>query len=149
MTFGVIRSFNKVKSVNLLLLLLIIISSGCASWMGFPTYYDPTTYKNLTDLKPDVLMLYDSFAKESLDEKRIERLNLKLAQVYEYEKGKGDKNKETYLQVEMIRDMYERHIEDRLENGIWSAIHLDNQKENIADAFDIAIRTESQKNKND
>ena len=49
----------------------------------------------------------------------------------------------------MIEEMFDRHVKDRITNGVWSETHLDNQKENIAEAFDIAIRTESLKNKND
>ena len=149
MTYRENRFYFLIKYFNLILLVLIIHLSGCANWMGFPEYFDPTTYKNLTDLKPEVMMLYDTFTKETLGDKRIERIRLKLAQIYEYEKGKGDKNKETYTQIKMINSMFKRHIEDRIENGVWSNIHLKNQKENIGEAFDIAIRTESQKNKND
>ena len=75
-------------------------------------------------------------------------LTLKLAQIYEYERGKGEKNKETFLQIRMIEEMFKRHINDRMKNGLWSDSHLNNQKENIAEAFDIAIRTENLKNKN-
>ncbi len=141
--------YSLVKYFYFSLLILMILAAGCASWMGFPTYYDVTTYKNLTDLKPEVMMLYDSFTRESLDDKKIERIKLKFAQIYEYEKGKGEKNIETFTQVKMISEMFERHLLDRTQNGIWSKIHLENQKENIAEAFDIAIKTESKKNKND
>jgi hypothetical protein len=123
--------------------------NGCANWMGFPTYYDATTYKNLTDLKPEVMMLYDTFLKETVNEDKIGRINLKFAQIYEYEKGKGEKNRETYVQIGLIKEIFNRHVKDRHDNGIWSNTHLENQKENIAEAFDIAIRTENQKNKNE
>jgi hypothetical protein len=116
--------------------------------MGFPTYYDATTYKNLTDLKPEVMMLYDSFSMEKIDSIKIDKITLKFAQIYEYEKGKGEKNKETYVQIRMIDEMFKRHLKDRIDSGSWSHTHLENQKENIAEAFDIAIRTESLKNKN-
>jgi hypothetical protein len=149
MTYRGNRSCFLIKYINLIFLVLMIYLSGCATWMGFPAYFDPTTYKNLTDLKPEIMMLYDTFTKETPDEKKIEKIHLKLAQIYEYEKGKGDKNRETYTQIKMIAGMFENHIDDRIENGTWSKTHLENQKENIGEAFDIAIRTESQKNKND
>ena len=149
MTYREKRSYSLIKYFNLTLLVLMIHLSGCANWIGFPEYFDPTTYKNLTDLKPEVMMLYDTFTKETPDDKKLEKIRLKLAQIYEYEKGKGDKNRETYTQIKMIDDMFERHIKNRIENGAWSKTHLENQKENIGEAFDIAIHTESLKNKND
>ena len=69
--------------------------------------------------------------------------------MYEYEKGKGGKNKETYEQIRIIQNMFERHVNDRLNSGTWSKINLDNLKKNIVDAFDIAIKTERLKNKNE
>ena len=68
--------------------------------------------------------------------------------MYEYEKGKGEKNTETIEQMKIIKEMFERHVTDRLEKGIWTNAHMMNNVENITDAFDIAIATESLKNKN-
>jgi len=45
--------------------------------------------------------------------------------------------------------MFERHVSDRLTTGRWTTTHLNNQKQNIAEAFDIAIKTERLKNKNE
>jgi hypothetical protein len=112
-------------------------------------YYDPTTYKNLTDLKPKVSSLYDSFTEVNIDRKAIGGVRLELAQMYEYVKGKGESNRETTKQITIIRDMFERHVQDRLKNGKWSEIDLENMTENIEEAFDIAIRTERLKNKNE
>jgi hypothetical protein len=129
-------------------LCLLIYLSACAQWFGFPAYYDSTTYKQLTDLKPRVLMLYDKFSGEIKDQSKIEQIRLKFAQIYEYEKGKGLKNVETYSQIDLIRNMFEGQVRDRMQNGIWSEAHLHNQKVNISEAFDIAIQTEKLKNKN-
>jgi hypothetical protein len=127
--------------------LLLFLLSGCAHF-GFPTYYDPTTYKTLTDLKPEVGMLYNTF-KGPGDPKAIDAVRLKLAQTYEYEKGKGAQNAETTEQIEIISEMFEDHVRDRVKNGQWSEAHLENQKALIAKAFDIAIKTERLKNKNE
>jgi len=132
-----------------LLLCFALTQSSCASFLGFPSYYDATTFKSLTDLKAEILFLHDTFATDSLDEAEIMAIRLKLAQVYEYEKGKGEKNKETREQLEIIQQMFGRHIGDRVKNGKWSAVHLANQKTNLAEAFDIAISTERLKNKNE
>lgn len=131
------------------ILLLWLILSGCAHQLGFVTYYDPVTYKNLTDLKPEILTLYDSFAADSLNSSQIAGLRLKLAQMYEYEYGKGRRNAETSEQIKIIQNLFEKHVDDRMKNGKWSATHLGNQKQNLAEAFDIAIQTERIKNKNE
>lgn len=127
--------------------LIFLLCLGCSS--AFLYYYDPTTYKNLTDLKPEVTALYESFIEEEIDKKAIAAVRLELAQVFEYENGKGETNHETAQQIELIRKMFEEHVQDRLKNGTWSEANLQNRKENIEDAFDIAISAERLKNKNE
>jgi len=143
------RSYVRVVHLLLIAIQISILITGCAQWFGFPAYFDATTYKNLTDLKPQIQMLYDTFTQNEIDEKRIESIRLKLAQMYEYEKGKGERNKETMLQIGIIQNMFERHIGDRIESGTWTELHAGNLKENISEAFDIAISTENLKNKNE
>lgn len=117
------------------------------------TYYDPTTYKNLTDLKPEVMMIYESFGSDNIDSLPtadwVRSIRLRLAQMYEYERGKGPKNKETIEQIDKIRKMFDRHLEERLKEGKWNEEHLLNKQENISEAFDIAIQTERLKNRNE
>ena len=49
-----IRSiFPSARLVQIVILTSIFIA-GCAQWFGFPAYFDATSYKNLTDLKPQV-----------------------------------------------------------------------------------------------
>lgn len=126
---------------------LFLCLSGCAHW--FISYYDPTTYKNLTDVKPEVMALYDTLAEDTVRADNIAAIRLKLAQIYEYENGKGPRNFETATQIRIIREMFERHINDRMDKGKWSQPHLNNQKQNMAEAFDIAIQSERLKNKNE
>ncbi len=128
------------------ILMILLLFVRC---MSFISYYDPTTYKNLTELKPEVIFLYETFTTDSVDLERIAQIRLRLAQVYEYEKGKGLKNKETYEQIEIIQNMFERHVEDRLKKGKWTKEHFRNLKINIEEAFDITIQTERLKNKNE
>ena len=135
---------KKFTQLNLILLLFYLL--GC-SYLGFTTYYDITTYKNLTDLKPEVIALYETFTQESVDSERITDTRLKFAQIYEYEKGKGVRNRETYSQIKIIQEMFERHVEDRMKGKKWNEAHSNNMKQNIAEAFDIAIKTEARKNK--
>jgi len=149
--------FRSRKLKNYLLQKLIVVSLlflslyflGCAYLSGRVTYYDPITYKSLTDLKPEVIALYDTFTGDSIDTSKIAAVRLKLAQMFEYENGKGAKNIETTKQVKIIQEMFERHVEDRIKNGKWNETHLNNQKQNITEAFDMAIQTERLKNKNE
>lgn len=128
---------------------LLVSLFGCAHFSPSIAYYDPTTYKNLTDLKPEVQDLYDSFTRDPLDKKELATVRLKLAQMYEYEHGKGDKNADTYKQIDKIKIMYQRQTSDRLKNGKWNQDYTDDQKDLIATAFNIAIETENLKNKNE
>jgi len=130
-------------------LLLLCLALAQASCGVFPAYYDATTYKNLTDLKAEALFLYDTFTSDPIDDTKIASVRLKLAQAYEYEKGKGANNTETRQQLEIIQQMFGRHVNNRLTHGKWTAAHLANQKTNLEEAFDIAIATERLKNKNE
>lgn len=127
------------------ILIAFVVVARCTSLVS---YYDPTTYTNLTHLKPEVVFLYETFTHDTVDTTKIREIRLRLAQVYEYEKGKGAKNQETYEQIELIQGMFERHVADRMENGTWSQEHMENKKTNIEEAFDIAIETEWLKNRN-
>lgn len=134
---------------GILLLPILFTMISCAQWLGLPAYYDPTTYKNLTDLKPEVAMLYETFTSAQVDSQQVNKIRLKLAQIYEYEKGKGADNQETTQQIQIIREMFMRHVEDRLHNGRWSSVHFENILQNMDQAFDLAIQTERLKNKNE
>jgi len=131
------------------IMVLALLVAGCAGLFSGLTYYDPATYKHLTDLKPEVLRLYDTFAGDSLDMARLEAIRLRLDQIYEYEHGKGEKNVEAAQQVKIIHDMFDRHVADRTGGGAWNPAHTVNRKEIMGQAFDVAIRTEWLKNKNE
>jgi hypothetical protein len=135
---------RNIKYTILPLFVLLILSLQC---IPLVSRYDPITYKNLTDLKPVILFLYDSFGSDSLNVDNVAEARLKLAQVFEYERGKGLKNKDTYDQIKKIQEMFERHVKDRLDNGKWIKEHINNVKVNIEEAFDLAIQTEALKNK--
>lgn len=130
------------------LALFFVLTAGCNGIFSPTTYYDFTTYKALTEAKAEMNFLYESFTKNELDMKDVQQMRLTIAKIYEYEKGKGDKNKETVSQIKIIRDMFKEHIADR-ENGVWNETHMQNKQELILDAFDIAIKTEMLKNKNE
>jgi len=136
---GVVKSRHSLATVYLLSLFYL---AGCTSALWSPPSYDSATYKSLTDMKPEVVVLYKTFADEDLKLEKIEAVRLRLAQIYEYEKGKGEGGIETIRQIEIIQRMFERDVKDRMENGRWNEVHLANQRQNITEAFDIAIQTE-------
>ena len=127
-------------------LLSLMLNSSACNPVRLPLY-DAVAYKSLTDLKPQVANLYDTFSNDPVDTNQVAAIRLKIIQLYEYEKGLGEANKATTTQVNLIHDMFERHVNDRMTNGKWNQTHLDNVKKNISDAFDIAITTEGLKNK--
>jgi hypothetical protein len=110
------------------------------------SHYDPTTYRNLTETKPVVAQFYESLVGDGVDETELKRIRLKLAQIYEYENGKGADNADIVQQIEVIRRMFERHMSERA-NGPWTRAHMENERENMLEAFDIAIATEALKNR--
>ncbi len=129
-----------------LLLTLAVSLSGCSA--SRLSYYDPTTFHGLTALKPKVVALYDTFTQDPLQEDKLAEIRLELAQIVEYEKGKGESNRETAQQVQKIREIFDRHVENR-KQGKWSKVFMEEAQQNIGDAFDLAIRTERLKNKNE
>ncbi len=137
---------RKLAAGVLPMLVLASLVSGC-SWTRL-YYYDAATYTHLTELKPRVSALYETFTSDSVDTDGIKEVRLALAQAYEYEKGKGVTNDETARQFEIIREMFERHVDHRLKDGRWSGAFLQNARENMDQAFDIAIATEALKNRN-
>ena len=144
MSTNLIDTKSKIKlksSIFIFYLLFIIIILNSCSGL-FIRRYDYTTYKNLTDSKPEVAALYMTFINDSLNLKQMAAVRLKIAQMCEYEKGKGVKYIETIKQIEIIKNMFERHVKDRLEKGRWSETRLNSIKQNIEEAFDIAIQTE-------
>lgn len=136
------------KLVRLKILLLTLFFAGCALFHNPISYFDTTSYKNLTDLKPEVIALYDTFVQKEINNEAIAGIRLRLAQIYEYEQGKGAANKPTVKQIKILQDMFEEQVKERLDTGIWNTHHLADQKESIGEAFDLVIKGETLKNKN-
>lgn len=131
-------------SVAATLALLSLFCAGCPTVLI--SHYDPTTYKNLTDLKPEVAAMYQSFTGDTVNESQIAAVSLQFDRMYEYEKGKGQNNAQTARQVDLVRAMFRRHVQERLTTGKWNATDKDNKAVNISEAFDLAIATERLKN---
>lgn len=112
------------------------VLAGCAG-----SFYDLTTIRNLGALETKVAMLYEGFIQETINPDKIAEIGLDLTLAYEHERGKSA-NRETARQVQIIREMFDRHVDHRVKQGRWSTTFMQNARQNIQDAFDIAIRTE-------
>lgn len=128
---------------------LFLSVSGCS---GIPiSYYDATTYTQLTSLKAETTTLVASFdtKKVSDNESKIEQTTLNLRKAYEYEKGKGDPNSDTTKQFEKIEQLFDSDIKEYREGGP-NSLGVKYFREAaivLGQAFDIAIATENLKNK--
>lgn len=136
------------SNVKALVLLLLLSCTSCSLFQPGLSYYDSTTYKNLTDLKPQVVFLYQGLSDKQIDEKSIATIRLKLAQIYEYENGKGKDNEETTKQIQVIQAAFERNIKERRDRGPFKLEFRNDLVDRISKDFDHAIQSEALKNKN-
>jgi len=128
---------------------ILVAIAGCT---GIPlSYYDSTTYKNLTNLKVETTMLVASFDSKSVNKNanRIEKVTMSLRKAYEYEKGKGKSNSDTMRQFRKIVKLFESDVKDYRENGPKNLgkKYFREAAVVLGQAFDIAISTENLKNK--
>jgi len=128
-----------------LVFVLVIPLAGCPS--AQLARYNEATYQHLTFEKPEVLALYDTFKSDPLNDEKIRDIDLKLAQIREFEAGKGPSNADMTHQVDSIQNMFKKHVAERRRDGPWSDPNLMNHKDSIGEAFDIAIRTVQALNK--
>lgn len=99
---------------------------------------DLTTYRNLTSLKPEVVMLYETFVQDPPDYDRIWSIRLRLAQAYEYEKGK--ESGETAGLINNIRKALDSDLEQRGKDGPWNLAQISARIKNIEGVFGSAIK---------
>lgn len=142
---------NSYCLVNFILIgtAILLVLSGCT---GIPlSYYDSTTYKNLTGLKVETTMLVASFDSKSVknNAERIEKVTMNLRKAYEYEKGKGEPNSGTMRQFRKIVKLFESDVKTYRENGPKSLgkKYFREAAVVLGQAFDITISTENLKNK--
>lgn len=131
------------------LLCLFVSVSSCS---GIPiSYYDTTTYTQLTSLKAETTTLVESFdtKKVAANEPKIEETTLNLRKAYEYEKGKGSPNSDTTKQFEKIDQLFGSDVKEYRESGPGSlgTKFFREAATVLGQAFDIAIATENLKNK--
>lgn len=130
-------------------LLFLLTLQGCA---GIPiSYYDATTYTQLTALKAETTLLVESFDSKpvSENENKIYKTTLNMRKAYEYERGKGNPNSDTTKQFKKIIGLFNEDVKDYRENGPQALGKKYFQETSIVlgQAFDIAISTENLKNK--
>lgn len=137
----------------------VVLFLGCMSFLfnfiacsTVPiSYYDATTYTQLTSLKAETTLLIETFDKKSYEKNRekIEETTLNLRKAYEYEKGKGEPNSDTTKQFDEIFRLYMTDIKDYEENGpdVLGKKYFTEAARVLGQAFDIAISTENLKNK--
>jgi hypothetical protein len=131
------------------LLSIFLAVSGCS---GIPiSYYDSTTYTQLTSLKAETATLVESFDTKKVadNESRIEATTLNLRKAYEYEKGKGSPNSDTTKQFENISGLFSSDVNEYRNAGPGSLgkQYFGEAAKVLGQAFDIAIATENLKNK--
>lgn len=128
-------------------LLLTVFIASCAVPL---TYYDLTTYRNLTDLKVETTTLVQSFSTIELaqNEARVQTVHLALLKAYEYEKGKGADNSDTMRQFAKIMSLFDDDVKEYREGGgeNLGAAYFAEAATVLGQAFDIAIATENLKN---
>lgn len=140
-------SANKRPPTIALAIAAIVFLASCAVPIS---YYDVTTYRNLTDLKVETTTLVESFDTLDLaeNEARIQMIYMSLRKAHEYEKGKGQENSETMKQFKLILGMFEDDVADYRQSAGASLgpTYFREAAVTLAQAFDIAIATESAKN---
>jgi hypothetical protein len=131
--------------------LCFIFLAACS---GIPiSYYDATTYTQLTALKAEISTLVEVFdAKPAAqNEAKIEALLLSLRKAYEYERGKGSPNSDTARQFDKIVKLFNDIVaESRANPDSAKSLGPRYFRESavvLGQAFDIAIATENAKNK--
>ena len=130
----------------------ILILSSLGACSGIPiSYYDATTYTQLTSLKAETTTLVESFDAKPFTENqtKIEATTLSLKKAYEYEKGKGNPNSDTTKQFSMVVGLFMDDVEDYKESGpgALGPKYFQEAATVLGQAFDIAIATENLKNK--
>jgi hypothetical protein len=131
----------------ILIVAILLGIPGCA----LTSHYDPTSYRQATDLKAESLTLIEKGTDApAAHTAKIEALRLKMRQAYEYERGKGRPNVTTVKQWEVLNDPTGALLGGFLkkwqaENKGQSEAFLNGQKKNVGDAFDLIIKLENSK----
>ena len=142
------RQSGLTKGWRLLLAASIALIGACAIPVS---YQDATTYRNLTDLKAEMMTVVENFdpIPYARSEPRIDQLRLALRKAHEYELGKGELNSDTVKQFSAIRKLFDETVGEYrgTRPGELGQKYFHEAAKVIGQAFDIAIATENAKNK--
>jgi hypothetical protein len=128
-----------------------VVLTACS---GIPiSYYDATTYTQLTSLKAETSMLIESFDSlpAAQNEPKIEAVTLSLRKAFEYERGKGSSNRDTAQQFDKVFKLFNDTVAEARANPDSTKTlgpkYFREAAVALGQAFDIAIATENAKNK--
>ena len=146
-----IKRFRLLQPNAIVLVITILLTSTWLTSCAIPiTYHDAATYKNLTDLKAEAVMLVETFDTKpfAANEAAIADLTLKFRKAHEYEKGKGKPNSDTMRQFDEVWKLLNEDLKDYRENGnaTLGPKYFQEAARVLGQAFDIAIATENLKN---
>lgn len=140
--------YRKTYLYSLCCLSVFILVTACAIPIS---YYDSATYKHLTELKAETMLILESFDTTKIQENKINirqaRLNLRKA--LEYERGKGEPNSDTTKQFEKVITLFEQDVTEYQDSGpgAFGKKYYSEAAKVLGQAFDIMISTENVKNK--
>lgn len=144
---GGIRAVRQVRRWTALLA-GAVLACACAIPVS---YYDSTTYRNLTDLKAEMMTVVEGFdtVTYARSEPRVDQLRLALRKAREYEQGKGEPNSDTVKQFVVVGKLFEETVDEYrgTRPGELGKKYFQEAATVIGQAFDIAIATENAKNK--
>jgi hypothetical protein len=125
--------------------LFALLIYGCQ----YVSYFDSISYKNLTDLKGEMKVAFQSFSVNGAggeqDLGTLKKFKIESSKGYEYEKGKN-KNDDTIAQWKIIDSLVEETVQRfKSQNNELSAGYCEAKWEILETAFDIAIATENGK----
>lgn len=149
-----IKGDSQVKRRSFLFVVYLFIAACLSACVAVPvSYYDATTYTQLTSLKAETTTLVESFDIKSYKEnkEKIEGTKLNMRKAYEYEKGKGALNADTTNQLTKISSLFSEDVNDYKSSkpGSMGKKYFQEAAVELGQAFDIAISTENLKNKDD
>ena len=91
--------------------------------------------------------LYSNYTQIGIQISKIRKMQILLEQYAEYEKWKPH-NTETYKQFQLIEDMFNRHLRERLDSkNPWSKSYTEHKLSMINNLINISIKTELHKNR--
>ena len=148
---ALVQRINRWKYVIVLVACMLLTSAWLTSCAIPISYRDAVTYKNLTDLKAEVMTLVETFDTKPVSENEaaIADIMLEFRKAREYEKGKGKSNNDTLVQLDELWKLLNDDVAEYRANGkgTLGTKYFQEAARVLGQAFDIAIATENLKNK--